>query len=107
MNRLEFRVEYSFDVESGAVIATPVLNYVSSFGKDFALGWEKRDRSSAGIPRSFAVRWFTYSVADANCWHSVSGGVSSVSDRLLPITPKKALTKLLDQWKMENGKWKI
>lgn len=37
MNRLEFRVEYSFDVESGAVIATvPDLNYVSSFGKDFA-----------------------------------------------------------------------
>ncbi|MGK7900192.1 MAG: type II toxin-antitoxin system HicB family antitoxin [Hormoscilla sp.] len=37
MNRLELRVEYSFDVESGAVIATvPDLNYVSSFGKDFA-----------------------------------------------------------------------
>lgn len=37
MKRLEFRVEYSFDVESGVIIATvPELNYVSSFGKDFA-----------------------------------------------------------------------
>lgn len=37
MKRLEFRIEYSFDVESGVVIATmPELNHVSSFGKDFA-----------------------------------------------------------------------
>jgi len=33
----QFRVEYSFDIESGVVIATvPELNYVSSFGQDFA-----------------------------------------------------------------------
>ena len=37
MNRLEFPVEYSFDLDSNSVIATvPDLNYVSSFGKDFA-----------------------------------------------------------------------
>lgn len=37
MNRLEFPVKYSFDVDSSSVIATvPGLNYVSSFGKDFA-----------------------------------------------------------------------
>ncbi len=37
MNRLEFPVEYSFDIDSNSVIATvPDLNYVSSFGKDFA-----------------------------------------------------------------------
>ncbi|MEA5508924.1 type II toxin-antitoxin system HicB family antitoxin [Crocosphaera sp. UHCC 0190] len=36
MNRLEFPVEYSFDVETNSVIATvPDLNYISSFGKDF------------------------------------------------------------------------
>jgi predicted RNase H-like HicB family nuclease len=36
MNRFEFPVEYSFDVETNSVIATvPDLNYISSFGKDF------------------------------------------------------------------------
>ncbi len=37
MKRLEFRIEYSFDSESGVVTATvPELNYISSFGQDFA-----------------------------------------------------------------------
>ncbi|MDJ0580984.1 type II toxin-antitoxin system HicB family antitoxin [Crocosphaera sp.] len=37
MNRLELPVEYSFDIDSNLVIATvPDLNYISSFGKDFA-----------------------------------------------------------------------
>ncbi|MEA5534907.1 type II toxin-antitoxin system HicB family antitoxin [Crocosphaera sp. XPORK-15E] len=37
MKRLEFPVEYSFDVETNSVVATvPDLNYISSFGKDFA-----------------------------------------------------------------------
>jgi predicted RNase H-like HicB family nuclease len=37
MKRLEFTVEYSFDVETNSVVATvPELNYISSFGKDFA-----------------------------------------------------------------------
>lgn len=37
MKRLEFPIEYSFDAESNVVIATvPELNWVSSFGKDFA-----------------------------------------------------------------------
>jgi predicted RNase H-like HicB family nuclease len=37
MDRLEFPVEYSFDIDSKMVIATiPQLNYISSFGKDFA-----------------------------------------------------------------------
>ncbi len=37
MSRLEFTVEYSFDAENKSVIATvPELNYISSFGKDFA-----------------------------------------------------------------------
>ncbi len=37
MNRLEFAVEYSFDAETGSVVAiVPHLNYVSSFGRDFA-----------------------------------------------------------------------
>lgn len=36
MNRLEFPVEYSFDLETHSVIATvPDLNHISSFGKDF------------------------------------------------------------------------
>jgi hypothetical protein len=37
MDRLEFPVEYSFDIDSNMVIATiPQLNYISSFGQDFA-----------------------------------------------------------------------
>ena len=37
IKRLEFQIEYSFEAESNAVIATvPELNWVSSFGKDFA-----------------------------------------------------------------------
>ncbi|MDJ0601517.1 MAG: type II toxin-antitoxin system HicB family antitoxin [Crocosphaera sp.] len=37
MNRFEFSIEYSFDSETNSVIATvPDLNYISSFGKDFA-----------------------------------------------------------------------
>lgn len=37
MDRFEFPIEYSFDVETNSVIATvPELNYISSFGKDFA-----------------------------------------------------------------------
>jgi predicted RNase H-like HicB family nuclease len=37
MSRFEFPVEYSFDIETKSVIATvPELNYISSFGKDFA-----------------------------------------------------------------------
>ena len=36
MDRLEFPVEYSFDLDSNMVIATiPQLNYISSFGQDF------------------------------------------------------------------------
>ena len=36
MSRLEFPVEYSFDIETKSVIATvPELNYISSFGQDF------------------------------------------------------------------------
>ncbi len=36
MNRLELSVEYSFDFETGSVVAiVPELNYISSFGKDF------------------------------------------------------------------------
>ena len=36
MDRLEFPVEYSFDIDSNMVISTiPQLNYISSFGKDF------------------------------------------------------------------------
>jgi predicted RNase H-like HicB family nuclease len=36
MKRLEFKVEYSFDKETGMVTATvPELNYVSSFGETF------------------------------------------------------------------------
>ena len=37
MNRFEVSIEYGFDVETNSVIATvPDLNYISSFGKDFA-----------------------------------------------------------------------
>jgi predicted RNase H-like HicB family nuclease len=37
MDRLEFPVEYSFDIDSNMVIATiPQLNYISSFGQNFA-----------------------------------------------------------------------
>ena len=37
MSRFEFPVEYSFDFETKSVTATvPELNYISSFGKDFA-----------------------------------------------------------------------
>lgn len=38
MRHFEFRVEYSFDVETKSVIATIYeLNYILSFGKDFAM----------------------------------------------------------------------